>query len=118
MPRGEFHKASMRAILAAALVLVAPPAIAADTPALPSQAPVTPSPAAPELGSPAELPQTGPGGSTQAGIPGCAVWTDRCVICERAAGIITCSNIGISCQPQPMLCLRTEAVEEKKPEGR
>jgi hypothetical protein len=53
----------------------------------------------------------------QAGIPGCAVSTDRCVICERAAGIITCSNIGISCQPQPMLCLRTEAAEGKKPEG-
>jgi hypothetical protein len=38
-------------------------------------------------------------------------------MCERASGIITCSNIGISCQPQPILCLRTEAVEEKKPEG-
>ena len=56
--------------------------------------------------------------AVQARLPGCAVWTDRCVICQRASGIITCSNIGISCQPQPMLCLRTEAVEEKKPEGR
>jgi hypothetical protein len=106
----------MYAILAAALALIAPPAVAADTPASPSQAP-TPLPTAPEFGPPAELPYPGPGSSTQAGTPGCAVWTDRCVICQRASGIITCSNIGISCQPQPMLCLRTEAVEEKKPEG-
>ena len=117
MPRGEFHKVRMRTILAVAMALTAPPAVAADSPASPSQAPVTTSPAAPELGSPAELPHAGPGSSTQAGIAGCAVWTDRCVICERASGIITCSNIGISCQPQLMVCLRTEAVEEKKPEG-
>jgi hypothetical protein len=107
----------MRAVLTVALALTALPAVAADSPTSPSRAPVTPSPGAPELDSPAELPHAGPVSSIQAGIQGCAVWTDRCVICERASGIITCSNIGISCQPQPILCLRTEAVEEKKPEG-
>jgi hypothetical protein len=44
------------------------------------------------------------------------VWTDRCVICQRDGGVIACSNIGISCQPQPILCLRNEATEEKKGE--
>jgi hypothetical protein len=49
-------------------------------------------------------------------LTGCAVWTDRCVICQRDSGIIACSNIGIACQPQPMVCLRPEAAPEKKPE--
>jgi hypothetical protein len=116
MPRGELHKASIRAILAVA-ILTAPPAVAADPSASRSNEPAMPPPTAPELGSPPELPHTGPGSSVQAGIQGCAVWTDRCVICERASGIITCSNIGISCQPQPTLCLRTETAKEQKPEG-
>ena len=59
-------------------------------------------------------PQPGAGGSTQSGLPGCAVWTDRCVICQRDAGVIACSNIGIACQPQPLMCLRPEATPEKK----
>jgi hypothetical protein len=45
---------------------------------------------------------------------GCAEWTDRCVTCQRDAGKITCSNIGISCQPQAVECMRAEPVEEKK----
>ena len=89
------------ASLAAAMIVVA--ALAAD-------APVASLPAAPEL------PQAPAGASTQSGIPGCAVWTDRCVICQRDSGVIACSNIGIACQPQPMVCLRPDAAPEKKPE--
>jgi hypothetical protein len=54
--------------------------------------------------------------AVQARLPGCAVWTDRCVTCERAAGRISCSNIGITCQPQAVECVRSETAEEKKAE--
>jgi hypothetical protein len=52
--------------------------------------------------------------AVQAHVPGCAVWTDRCVTCQRDAGKISCSNIGIACQPQAIECLRSETAEEKK----
>jgi hypothetical protein len=52
--------------------------------------------------------------AVQAHLPGCAVWTDRCVTCQRDAGKITCSNIGIACQPQAIECVRAEPAEEKK----
>jgi hypothetical protein len=51
--------------------------------------------------------------AVQARLPGCAVWTDRCVTCERAAGRISCSNIGIACQPQAVECVRSEPAEGK-----
>jgi hypothetical protein len=100
MPRGPFTHVSMRSLasLAAAAIMVA--AVAADTPV---------EPAAPGL------PQAPTGASMQSGIPGCAVWTDRCVVCQRADGVIACSNTGIACQPQALQCLRAEAAEEKKP---
>ncbi len=53
--------------------------------------------------------------AVQAHPPGCAAWTDRCVTCEREAGKISCSNIGIACQPQAVECVRREPAEEKKP---
>jgi hypothetical protein len=52
--------------------------------------------------------------AVQAHMPGCAVWTDRCVTCQRDAGKVTCSNIGIACQPQVLECVRAEPAEEKK----
>ncbi len=52
--------------------------------------------------------------AVQAQPPGCAQWTDRCVSCQREGGKITCSNIGIACQPQAAECLRAEPPEEKK----
>ena len=52
--------------------------------------------------------------AVQARLPGCAVWSDRCVTCEREAGQISCSNIGIACQPQAVECVRSEPPEEKK----
>jgi hypothetical protein len=103
------------------------PSPAPSTPAAPSSAeapstevppaavpPSTPPPAATELDGPAPRSQPGAGGSTQSGLPGCAVWTDRCIICQRDSGVVACSNIGIACQPQPLMCLRQEAAPEKK----
>lgn len=52
--------------------------------------------------------------AVQARLPGCAVWTDRCVTCEREAGRTSCSNIGIVCQPQAVKCVRSEPPEDKK----
>jgi hypothetical protein len=52
--------------------------------------------------------------AVQARPPGCAEWTDRCVVCRRDAGKIACSNIGIACQPQAVECVRAEPAEEKK----
>jgi hypothetical protein len=68
-------------------------------------------PDAPAAKSP--LPPNDP--AVQAQPPGCAAWTDRCVICQRDGGKITCSNIGIACQPQAIECVRAEPAEEKKP---
>jgi hypothetical protein len=62
---------------------------------------------------PASVPPNDP--AVQAHLPGCAVWTDRCVTCQREAGKISCSNIGIACQPQAVECVRPEPAEEKKP---
>jgi hypothetical protein len=115
MPRGSFDHASLRMIAGLATAMFAIAAVAADAPVAPPAAPLE-LPAPPELTVPPEPPQA-PGTSTQSGMPGCAVWTDRCVICQRDGGVIACSNIGIACQPQAMLCLRTEAAQEKKPEN-
>src|SRR5579859_568746 len=52
--------------------------------------------------------------AVQAHPPACTAWTDRCVTCVREAGKISCSNIGIACQPQAVECLRPEPAEEKK----
>jgi hypothetical protein len=110
MPPGSFDHASMRTVASVAAAMIVVAAVAADTP-------VAPPPAMLELPAPPELPQApaGTGASTQSGMPGCAVWTDRCVICQRDGGVVACSNIGIACQRQAMLCLRAEAAEEKKP---
>jgi hypothetical protein len=110
MPRGSFDHASMRTVASGAAAMIVVAAVAADTP-------VARPPAMLELPAPPELPQAASGASTQSGMPGCAVWTDRCVICQRDGGVVACSNIGIACQPQAMLCLRAEAAEEKKPEN-
>ncbi len=116
MPRVSFNHASMRMIASLAAAVFAVAAVAADAPVSPPPA-SSELPAPPDLPAPPELPQAGAGGSTQSGMPGCAVWTDRCIICQRDGGVIACSNIGIACQPQAMLCLRAEAAQEKKPEN-
>jgi hypothetical protein len=100
MPHGSLTQVSMRTIASVAAAMIVVAAVAADAPVVPAVP---------------ELPQPPAGASMQSGIPGCAVWTDRCVTCQRAGGAIACSNIGIACQPQALLCLRAEATEEKKP---
>jgi len=114
MPRRSRHyewSIPIVANAAAALAIVA--ASAAEPPpcencaaeqTLPSADIVPDQPAAPPSNDPA----------VQARLPGCAVWTDRCVTCQHEAGKISCSNIGIACQPQAIECLRSEPAEDKK----
>jgi hypothetical protein len=99
-------------IVAAGLALTVA-AHAAEVPAsgapaqqtLPS-ADVVPDPTAPPI------PPNDP--AVQASLPGCAAWTDSCVTCQREAGRVFCSNIGIACQPKAVTCTRPEPAEEKK----
>ena len=64
--------------------------------------------------APAKSPVPPNSPAVQAQPRGCAEWTDRCVTCQRDAGKIMCSNIGIACQPQAVECVRAEPAEEKK----
>ncbi len=111
-PRRALPVFSFAVVATVGLATVIPAAFAttssilAAEPALPTADMVPDAPAKPAVppGDPA----------VQAHLPGCAVWTDRCVICEREAGRISCSNIGIACQPQAVECVRSEPPEEKK----
>jgi hypothetical protein len=104
-----------RIACALGLVLMAFAALGAESP------PGSPSSASPAPGSPAtaapssaaqNIPPNDP--AVQARIPACAVWTDRCVTCQIADGKVSCSNIGIACQPQAVVCLRPEAGDGKR----
>jgi hypothetical protein len=118
MPRNCNHHASSLPVIGIAVVALAMMVVAraAEAPppcancaadlTLPSADIVPDAPAKPPV------PLNDP--AVQAQLPGCAEWTDRCVICQRDAGKITCSNIGIACQPQAVECVRSEPVEEKK----
>jgi hypothetical protein len=80
-----------------------------------AEAPATVPPTVPA--APPTVPAVPPNDpAVQAQMAGCAVWTDRCVTCQRVAGAVTCSNIGISCQPQALACLRPEPAEAKTDE--
>jgi hypothetical protein len=87
------------------LAALAAAAVAADPAAAP--------PAAVELDGPKEPAQPGPGGSIQSGIAGCVLWTDRCTVCQREGSLVTCSNIGVACQPEALICLREVAAPAK-----
>ncbi len=57
--------------------------------------------------------------AVQARPPGCETWTDRCVTCRHVAGAVTCSNIGLACQPQAVQCLvPTPPPDDKKPDDK
>jgi hypothetical protein len=44
----------------------------------------------------------------------CVAWTDTCRTCERGDGdAITCSNIGIACQPAAITCSSRKAEPAK-----
>jgi hypothetical protein len=69
----------------------------------------TPPPGAPAPAEEVLLPTFGDSDKT------CREWTDSCRTCTRPeSGDAVCSNIGIACQPKPILCVRR--AEEKKPE--
>jgi hypothetical protein len=105
-------------VLAAMMVAIVPPA------ALEAPSPCTANCAGgatlPNAGAVPDRPASRPAPprdpAVQASMPGCAEWTDTCVVCRRDAGEVTCSNIGIACQPQALQCLRAEGVQESKPE--
>jgi hypothetical protein len=65
--------------------------------------------------APASAPSSTSAPSLQSGggLSACRAWTDGCVICQRPEGPITCSNIGIACQPQVPRCLEAAPAEAK-----
>jgi hypothetical protein len=63
--------------------------------------------------APTGLPAPSTDPAVQARMPGCAVWTDRCVTCQRESNNVRCSNIGIACQPQALECLLDDKLKEK-----
>jgi len=95
-------------LLATAILVLATIVAARGAETLPSADIVPDAPAS------APVPPNDP--AVQAHLPGCVVWTDRCVSCQRDAGKISCSNIGIACQPQAVVCVRPEPAEEKPAE--
>jgi hypothetical protein len=95
-------------VLFAVLAMATGTAVRAAEPALPTADIV------PDLPAKLSVPPDDP--AVQAHLRGCMVWTDRCVTCEReAAGRISCSNIGIACQPRAVECVRSETAQEKEP---
>jgi len=121
MPRNRNHRALPLAVIAIAIEAFALAARvgAAETPppcADSSAGQMLPSAdIVPDAPAKSRVPPNDP--AVQAQLPGCAEWTDRCVTCQRDAGKITCSNIGIACQPQAVECLRSEPTEEKRQEN-
>jgi hypothetical protein len=99
--------------MVAAASAVEGPACVTDCPARP---PLPSADVVPDIPAAPGMPQTPADPSVQsgAGLPACLAWTDGCVTCQRAAGKIACSNIGIACQPQAPQCLQAAPAEEKK----
>ena len=95
-------------VAAGAAEAPAPCADCATTQTLPSADMV---PDLPEAPAGRAAPSNDP--AVQAHPPGCAAWTDRCVVCQREAGKISCSNIGIACLPEAVTCVRPEPAGEK-----
>ena len=77
------------------VLALAGPAIAADLPLKPAR-PVRPAAA------PASPPAAKPAGPDAT----CLEWTDGCRVCQRAAGDVSCSNVGIACVPKTEECTR------------
>ena len=118
MPHNCNPHTSSLAVIASTLVALAMTAVAlaaeAPPPCANCPAPQTLPSADIVPDAPARSPVPPNDPAVQAQPQGCAEWTDRCVTCQRDAGKITCSNIGIACQPQAVECVRAEPAEEKK----
>jgi hypothetical protein len=78
-----------RLLIAAALISIAP-ALAADLPLEPVQAPADANPLQPPSAA-------------------CREWSDGCRTCVRAAdGAVSCSNVGIACVPKAAACTASD----------
>ncbi len=100
-----------------AVLFTAVMAFAPSTAARGGEPPLPPNDAVPDARTrPPPGPRDDP--AVQVRPPGCALWTDSCVTCERqAAGRISCSNIGVACQPQAVKCVRSDQADDKRPDG-
>ncbi len=87
----------MRTIVAAlALVLTGAPALAQ------SSAPAPPAPADASIHGYGDRDKT------------CTAWTDQCRTCARGANDeVSCSNIGIACQPAEIVCTARQSAPAK-----
>jgi hypothetical protein len=110
--------AGLFAVLAILATVDGPPALYGGKRADPCAAPcaVAPPSRAPALqaadiglGLPAEQPTAPNDAGLQARLASCAVWTDRCITCTRAGDQVSCSNIGIACQPEVMECVKKQS---------
>jgi hypothetical protein len=45
----------------------------------------------------------------------CLEWNDGCRTCRRDGATVSCSNIGIACQPSPIACTRTDPPKPPDP---
>lgn len=84
--------------IALLLLLAAAPAGAQDTPPKPEQAPAEAS-----IQSYADREKN------------CMEWNDGCRTCRRDGATVSCSNIGIACQPSPIACTRTDQPKPPDP---
>jgi hypothetical protein len=103
------------AIAIAAVLMATAAARAAEVPPCQTCAVTPPLPTAdivPDTHGKLAVPPDDP--AVQVHPPGCAIWTDRCVTCERDAGKTSCSNIGVVCQPQAVECVRATPEEKKE----
>jgi hypothetical protein len=118
MPRNCNPHTASPAVIASALVALAMMAVALAAEALPpcancsAQQTLPSADIVPDAPAKSPVPPNDP--AVQAQPLGCAEWTDHCVTCQRDGGKITCSNIGIACQPQAVECVRAAPAEEKK----
>lgn len=106
------HRASSLHLVASAIMVLAMMAVAhaAEVPPpranCPTEQTLPSADIVPDVPAKPPVPPNDP--AVQAQLPGCTVWTDRCVTCQREAGKISCSNIGIACQPQAVECVHSE----------
>jgi hypothetical protein len=109
----------MVAVLTAILVAGAAAAAAAENSAAADGADAPARQQLPSADIVPDAPAPGPGTAAEpslqsgGGLTACRAWTDGCVICQRPEGPITCSNIGIVCQPQAPRCLEAAPTEAK-----
>ena len=91
----------MRLVFALLIFLGAASASAQDNTAKPQPAPATP----------VEASFQGYGDREKT----CQEWNDGCRTCRRDGSKVSCSNIGIACQPTPVACTRHDPPKPAEP---